>query len=212
MASTPADTARSRHRRPPPAPALRAQRMLVGAAAVVAQLDGRGPPGAGPALREHPRLAGGAGPARGRAGRRADDDRRRAARARQAAHPGAAPAIRGVARAVGRSEAGVRQGARPIARRGTALDHHRAFPASARAGRMAAPRLQGLPCRRRADRALRSTRGTGRVLRARDAGSGRDRRRVRLAGARAGDQAGIGAARSSRVHVRRGQALRRPPR
>ena len=186
--------------------------MLVGAAAVAAQLDGRAPPGAGPALREHPRLSGGAGPARGRAGRRADDDRRRAARARQAAHPGAASAIRGVARAVGGSKAGVRQGARRIARGGTALDHHRALAAPACAGRMAAPRLQGLPCRRRADRAIRGARGAGRVLRARDAGSGRDRRRVRVAGARAGDQAGIGAARSRRVHVRRGPALRRPAR
>src|SRR3989441_1215643 len=209
LAPAPAGAARRGDRRAPPAPALRARRMLLGAAAVAAQLDGRAPSGAGPALRERPHLAGGAGAAGGRAGRPADDDRRRPARARQAARPGAPSAIRGVAGAVGGSESGVRQGAGRVARPGTAVDHHRALAALARAGRMAAARLQGLPPRRRADRAVRRARSAGRLLRARDAGGGRDRRRVHLAGARTRNPAGSGAARSRRVHVRRGQVLRR---
>src|SRR2546426_647959 len=106
LAPAPAGAARRGDRRAPPAPALRARRMLLGAAAVAAQLDGRAPSGAGPALRERPHLAGGAGAAGGRAGRPADDDRRRPARARQTAHPGAPSAICGVAGAVGGSEPG----------------------------------------------------------------------------------------------------------
>src|SRR5438445_800702 len=184
LAPAPAGAARRGDRRAPPAPALRARRMLLGAAAVAAQLDGRAPSGAGLALRERPHLAGGAGAAGGRARRPADDDRRRPARARQAAHPGAPSAIRGVAGAVGGSESGVRQGAGRVARPGTAVDHRRALAAPARAGRMAAARLQGLPPRPRADRAVRRARSAGRLLRARDAGGGRDRRRVHLTSAR----------------------------
>src|SRR5256885_862155 len=184
LAPAPAGAARRGDRRAPPAPALRARRMLLGAAAVAAQLDGRAKSGAGLALRERPHLAGGAGAAGGRARRPADDDRRRPARARQAAHPGAPSAIRGVAGAVGGSESGVRQGAGRVARPGTAVDHRRALAAPARAGRMAAARLQGLPPRPRADRAVRRARSAGRLLRARDAGGGRDRRRVHLTSAR----------------------------